>query len=263
MILGKSISPFAVKLSGEYISPLIATWYNSLSVKPSSALLNALNTLVDGLNSDGNWSEFDLFHVIGGLETDEQRLKPLKSTSGLDFTNVNAATLNANGVAGNGTTSYLDLNWNPSTHGVKFTQNSGLLSIYSRTDSNGLFGSIGNYSGSSGSFLLPRISGVFQTRVNGGLLNATVDNSLGSYTAIRSNSTTLTNYQNGLSISISAAQPSNAILNSNFHLCRLNGLGYFSARNEALIAVGSSLISASQLHSRVNTFFTTRGINVV
>ena len=63
---GIGISPYFKKAAAAAVtpSPLIASWYAALSVKPSSALLTSLNTLVNGMNTDGDWTELDFFPYL-------------------------------------------------------------------------------------------------------------------------------------------------------------------------------------------------------
>lgn len=97
-----------------YVSPLLQTWYNALSVKPSDELTTKLSVLMDGLDSDGVLDNTYLLAPVGfGLETDEQRLKPLVTTSGDDIVAVNSPTIASTGITGNGSTSYVNLKWNP------------------------------------------------------------------------------------------------------------------------------------------------------
>jgi len=112
----------------------VQTWYDALAVKPSYAVINRINTFFYCAGTiDGNIDTLDLLHVVSRLETDEQRLRPIITTGGSTFTAVNSPTLNSSGFIGNGSTSYVNTNWNPSTHGVNYTQNMGYLAVYNAT----------------------------------------------------------------------------------------------------------------------------------
>lgn len=111
-------------------SALLLTWWTSLAVKPSNALMTSLNALVDGLNADGNWAKLDFFELIAGMETNEQRLRPLITTSGDDVLIVGAPIINANGVRNNAAAGYLNLKWNPTDNGIQYTNNSAFISTY-------------------------------------------------------------------------------------------------------------------------------------
>jgi len=135
---GIGISPYFKKAAAAAVtpSPLIASWYAALSVKPSSALLTSLNTLVNGMNTDGDWTELDFFSLSAGMETEEQALRPLKTTGSATMTNFDngggGLVWTVNGWAANGTDvikTGLDLSLNS----VKFTLNSAFMSFFGNT----------------------------------------------------------------------------------------------------------------------------------
>jgi len=109
---------------------VLQDWYDSLAVKPSEGLWTDLKIMADGMSEDGDWDEMDLFGMPLGMETEEQSLKPFKTTSGLDFTKIGTITINQNGVTSNGTTGFLNLNYIPSVDKVKFAPNSSFLASY-------------------------------------------------------------------------------------------------------------------------------------
>ena len=138
---GIGISPYFKKAAAAAVtpSPLIASWYTALSVKPSAALLTALNTLVDGMNTDGDWTELDFFALAGGMETQEQALRPLKTTGSATMTNFDngggGLTWTVNGFQGNNTDVILT-GFNPSSNGVKYVLNSAYLGFFGNTTLN-------------------------------------------------------------------------------------------------------------------------------
>lgn len=136
--IGIGISRFLSYYGGSSTPPvtpnaLIQAWYDSLAVKPSEALLTDLNTLSAGMDADGDWSEMDFFALIAGMETDEQRLRPLITTSGDDIVNVDLGSggivLDVNGAKGNAI-DLLNSKWNPTDDGIKYTLNSAVGAIY-------------------------------------------------------------------------------------------------------------------------------------
>src|SRR3990167_634479 len=115
------------------LDPVVKDWVNSVGT-PSN--INAVNRCVKSLREAGILKELDLFHLIGGLDSDLQRLRPLVTTSSIKtFTAVASPTLAYNGVTGNGSTSYINTNWDTSTHGVKLTLNNAHIAAYLRTES--------------------------------------------------------------------------------------------------------------------------------
>lgn len=135
-----------VFVSTPYVNVNLVAWYNALAVKPTQGLLDDLNDMMDSI-PQASFDEADLFHPIAGLETEEQRLKPIKSTSGLDFVKVGTGTLDASGWQGNGTDGYLNLRWQPSTNGVKYLLNNAMYAFHIATNNVNLGCPLGAYDG--------------------------------------------------------------------------------------------------------------------
>ncbi len=256
-------------LGGLYISPFLQTWYKSLTIKPSNSLLNSLNILYDGMNNDGDLQEIDLIHPIAGLETTEQRLKPIKSTSGLDFTNVNSATLDTGGVTGNGTTSYLNLNWTPSTHGVKYTLDSACMGCYSRTSSTSANNDMGSVNIGTAFFLQiysKFTDNKFYYRINNGvdLPGQTVTDSLALHAIARNDSATVESWYRGTSLGTEAVA-STGLPTVSAYLCGSNVDGAFtqpSVRQLSFPFFGSKLVNQMRMYTRVQAFMTAREASV-
>ncbi len=119
-----------------YVSPYLRRWYDSLGTKPSGALLGALNILVNGLDHDGVYGKIDLLSVVAGMETDEQRLRPLITTSGNDISLVGSSIKLDNSGASllvkdqNLDNSHFELHWIPSLHGVNYKINDAFIGLY-------------------------------------------------------------------------------------------------------------------------------------
>ena len=105
----------------------ISSWYNALSVKPSETLLTDLNTLTAGMDADGDWTELDFFALSAGMETEEQALRPLKTTGSATMTNFDNGSgglvWSVNGWAANGVDLILS-GYNPFSNAVKYALNS-------------------------------------------------------------------------------------------------------------------------------------------
>lgn len=276
--LGLGISPFFYKPTGGSTPPtsLLQSWYDSLSVKPSAGLWSDLNTLADTLNAAGKWAEFDFFAMIAAMETDEQRLRPLITTSGSDITAVNSPTLDANGVTGNGTSSYLNFNWNPTAHSVKFTLNNSCYGVYNSTA-----GTTGNrrYMGvADTNGVTISNSEIVRTTT---LVNGRI-NSNGAVATITANLTTFglksirridSNNVRGRSNASDGTNVIQAVVsrlaNSNFVGCCTNnpaplgsGPTSFSNATMRLFFMGSNVLASDDvLYNALTTFFTARGLS--
>jgi len=119
---------------------VLQDWYDSLAVKPSEGLWTDLKIMADGMSEDGDWDEMDLFGVIAGLETDEQRLKPFKTTSGDNCVVEGAPGLSVNGIDNPLLTNVngLNLKWNPTDNGVKYALNNAYIGGFGITKTSSL-----------------------------------------------------------------------------------------------------------------------------
>ncbi len=252
----------------------LLTWYNALSVKPSSALMYKLDTLVWGLYYDGVWNELDLFHVMGGLETDEQRLRPIKNTNttATTFTSVNSVTLSTSGVTGNGVDSYLNTNWNPSINGVKFTQLNSSIGLYCRSSSadtgtdfgasNGIAPTqlaIKRVAGPNYIFTIGNTTTVINSNINGADGFYSVSLSGGSYTILRNASAS------GLTAN-TGAYTAVGLETLNFYLCGRNTgsatVANPTVHNYAMLYCGSGNINQTTLYTRIQTYMTSVNLQV-
>jgi hypothetical protein len=93
-----------------------------------------MNDLIVALKTAGVWAKLDAFYVLAAADAQSSLLNWVSASYNL--TTVNAPTFVADqGYTGNGTTSYLDTGFNPTTApSPKFTQNSAHLGLWSRTN---------------------------------------------------------------------------------------------------------------------------------
>ena len=106
---------------------------------PSASQQTLQNQLVVDLKTAGIWNKLDTFAVFA---TDGDSDFALIDWIGLtDYTAVNSPTFTTNqGFQGNGTSSYIDTNYNPSTSGVNFALNNACMGgVKNITTSNGGF----------------------------------------------------------------------------------------------------------------------------
>lgn len=280
---GVGKSPMLKQASSASVS-VLQNWYNSLSVKPSAGLWSDLQTMADGMNSDGDWPEFDFFPMVACMETNEQRLRPLKATSGDDMVNDpllsgQPLTLNSNGANGNAA-GVLNTKWNPTDNGVKYTQNSAFLAAYGNTTTSTatthpIIGSWSNpdiqcfISRSLTSTLIGTQGRVLNS--SSGTTNATKSKSGSSIpyfiveqrTASNANvgSINLVNGANNTTVSTGKS-------NFDLFICGINDdTGLFGPTGTTLdivrcVICGSGLIDKTRVWARLNTFFTARGLAI-
>lgn len=260
---------------------LISNWYNGLAVKPSASLLAALNTLSAGMNSDGDWTEIDFIAIMAGMETDEQRLNPIVTTSNENMTVFGIPTLDADGVINPvvGDENYLNTKWNPTDNGVKYTLNSAYLGVYGDTQTSVLpqaacFGSNNNID--SASMVDIESTSTAMRHASSNFLNSSAStfvafNKTGLANSIkrfyvstsRTSNTTISRFVNGNATTI--ALPTTSLSNLDFFILGDNESGTAYSNTAAKIRcviAGSGLISSSRVAARLNTFWTAVGLPI-
>jgi hypothetical protein len=124
--------------AGSYI--LDADYYAVLSrgtalgyTLPNATLQVKQNTLVISLKSAGIWTKLDVLWVYASNNSNMGTLN-FKNPSAHQATLVNSPLFTASqGFKGNASTSYINCNFNPATHGVQYTLNNASRFIYLET----------------------------------------------------------------------------------------------------------------------------------
>ncbi len=251
-------------------SGLLLSWWTSLAIKPSDALMTALNTMADGMNTDGDWTTLDLFGLVAGMETQEQQLRPLLTTSGDDFVINGVPILNANGVKNNSGTGYLELKWNPTDDGSQFTVNSCFISTYVGSVPNPGYGTA-YYLGSADtalfgdSYITNNSAGALIGILNddGGMAGPQITNATDVfYGAVVLAGGNRTLYKNATTNVSAFAAP--ALVANDFYGCNMNvdGSPVGSTEDSYLrhFMAGAGTANQTQIQARLNTFYTARGL---
>jgi len=142
-----------------------------LATELETAQITKLNTLVSALKTGLSityLSDYFDFLDIFGNQTSESSLFNIVKNQHHPILGAASPTFTAyEGWQGNGSTQYIDLNFNPATEGVNYTLNNGAIGIYSRTDSNGAEADIGcRDAGNIDVLLIARTSGNAYGRIN-------------------------------------------------------------------------------------------------
>ena len=247
-----------------------ATAYFNQVTSNGGSLTNAektyINTFIGALGSD--FAEFDRLWIHGLSDSVAARTSLANPTSTM-ITAVNSPTFTASqGYTGNGTTNYLNTNYNPTTNGVKYTLNSASLYVYSRTNVNGSRFDIGHANLTSYSILDIRDSGYFFRSINQiGLVFQSavlVANSLGLFAGVRVANQDVRSYKNGVSL-LSNSTDSSTLINNNMYVLAFNNNGAaanFSTRQLSLSAIGSGVVNQSTFYTAVQALGTSIGWQV-
>jgi hypothetical protein len=217
---------------------------------PSAGQQILQEQLLNDLISFGIWDKLDTFAVFATDGDSDFALIDWKRLS--QYAAVNSPTFTTNGgFTGNGTSAYIDTNFNPATSGVNYTLNNAgrfyWVDNRSGTVWEGVSGSPVNFS---------RNSNATTHRINQGSTNLSlaVDFAIDEFHAI--NRTSL----NDVELFTNNTQFSRTSLSvaiANFNQFVLSGSGQFNASRFRFYAMGASLVSENtDFYNAMNTYFT-------
>ena len=186
---------------GVIVDSDLAIYMTGLSTALSTGQKTLLNsfyiTIKSGLGLTNLSDAFDIIYILGG-ETKESSYRNLVKRAH-DITVTFEPTWTAfEGSRGNGSTQFLNSNYNPSTHGINYTQNNASLGIYSRTDKSANMRDIGLYDGVAiSSLMFKAADDNFYCALNDGagyIWGAIYTNTLGLFMLTRNNNTAVDQY---------------------------------------------------------------------
>lgn len=230
--------------------------YDSMTVKPGSAIAGYQNDFVVAAKANGYWSKLDILYVFAQSSNDNgEALFNWKDPTSFKATN-NGATFTAlEGFTGNGSSYYLSTNYDPLNDAVNFTVNGASIGSYTRLDLNEAGTSIGTGYAGRYADLRPRSSGTMWARINsgsGGFVSQAVANSLGMAVAVRTSSSNITLYKNGTSLGDNSST-STEIAAGDLYVLLNNSQSNYSTNQVAMVFAGAAL--TAQEVSDLNTDF--------
>lgn len=237
----------------------------------SPARRQIVNTLIVGLQQDGIWTLLDRLWTLAA-ENSTSALIDLKGLATATATNSPTFTANQ-GYAGNGTTSYIESNWAPTT-GPNYVQNSAHLSAYVRTNrttglanatQTGVFGT--SNVGNSQIGVNPPSSTVLRINQNGAWGPGAQPSTTQGYhilTRTGSGGTAGDFFINGASQGITTSSASNGVTSRTLTIGVGQNFGGYVTDQIAVITAGAGLNStqATNLSTRINAYMTALGTNV-
>lgn len=259
--------------SGVALDPDYAIYEAAMTTPPSGAWQTAVNQLFvavkAALGVTSLSDAWDIAYFLAAETSQASRLNMVKRSH--DCTAAAAPTFTASrGVTGNGTTQFLDTNYNPATQGVRYVLNSASIGVYSRTSSSSSaireFGAIGGPS--MVSMGCRNTTGNMATGVNrNGEMVAAVTNSLGLFASSRVSADDTHAYRNGSLAGSELGAGATSVPSRNMYICAWNNAGTagaFSARQIAFIFAGRSMTSGEHaaVYTAVQAAMTAIGANV-
>ena len=226
-----------------------------------------LQDLVSGLQADGIWTKLDRLWIFA-QSTEVLALVDLVVSA--SATAVNSPTFTANrGYTGvdNSNTIYIDSNFNYSTSGVTYTQDSAHISCWVATYTTGTgFGHMGDGGGGTETNFVFNSADNLAARVNdnpSSLPQGVPATKTGYWLLSRTGAAATTLYQNGASFSTPNAT-SGALKNLNLYILAANfsGVPAGSPQQLAMVSIGGSLsaANATAFYNRLRTYMTAVGV---
>jgi len=228
------------------------TVYNSMTTKPSESVTLAQNTLVESLVNAGVWDKLDVFYNFANeINTAGEAQINWKTPGTRNATLVNSPIFTSlAGFSTNGSSSYINTNYTPSTHRVNYSLNSASMFVYPTTVTEPLTQSmydIGVLGGPSSGYISANFYSDNMARVE---LNTNVDWTVSSsqYTGFfvlnrtASNSTTL--YRNKTSLGSTSAASADYPATTLYVGCLhhyFSGATSFARKRYAFAGAGASL----------------------
>jgi hypothetical protein len=236
----------------------------------------AYRALINGMVSDGTFTLMDFLYIFATNTTTTANLN-LCSTAFFITTTAAPSFVSDVGYTGNGTTQFLNTNFNPATSGVQVSSNSNSLGVYI-TNSRAA-------SGSQTDMGCQNAAGTIFTYINALSDSTGINAELNSFTfpasfataatpagfsALTRNATTLSAYKNNSSTALSPSPESDTALglpSNPYYLLAFNANGTVSSPAPDTMTsafAGAGLTGAQFLlvSNRINSFMTALGINV-
>jgi hypothetical protein len=218
-----------------------------MTVRPQGNRAFLISDTIRRLKAADIWAKIDVRWTLAAHDAQAARLN-WKAPASFALTEVNSPTFTANrGYAGNGSTSYLNTGWNPSTNGVRTQQNNSHVMNWTRDAyTSALLSDIGCYTSIgllNGSRTGGTIKATFQSHANPvQVTSATAGMTVGVGRATNAQEL----YENGTSVA-TGSQSTSALPNATAFICALSFSGspvQHTTRQQAAGGFGASLSTA-------------------
>lgn len=259
------LSKAVILTPAPYCSELQA-YLQYVTTAPSKWYLNNLNTLIINLKNAGIWQQLDRFWIFA-TETQQAANVSIINPSSTQVQPVNNPTFTPLvGYQGNGTSSFVNTNYNPFTQGVNYTLNNCSLGYYNLTN-NGSSNvkQMGSYDGTNFVDIFFENGNDAVVALNSGTLvsNATFSQFAGLFAGQRANNTVSIYFNGGFSGSNTNAAVAIPNLNLFIDARNNNGTaGELDTKKIAMAFAGSGNISQAALYTYFQQFATNIGFNV-
>lgn len=240
--------------------------FAAFTTPPTVARKELINKTVLALKAASIWTSIDVLYILAAADSQAASIN-WKNPGTNSLTTTATVTFTADdNAAGDGVSGFLDCNYNASTFGGAFTQDSAFAAGWSRTSGQANTSAVGWFDGTDGVTISPRttndnagyrINQASQSNTS----NGTVTDGVGFFAANRSASNAIQMYKNGSSIG-SQSTVSTALNNHNFNAVGSAAAASFNTRAWAAVAFGGSLSAGNHLnlYNALNLYMAPLGI---
>ena len=270
MIIGKAISPFALRKKGNGYDADAQLFITATGISGTNA--TATNKLVIDLKAANIWIKMKCIYPFVGNTASSQKYNlknPVDSNAAYRLVFSGGGTFSANGYQPGGVNGYANTNLNSR---VDLTNTNNHIAYYSRTATVGSVCEMGTYDGATNSFFQVRAAGNYISgNVSNPISYTTTGSALGFWLGTKRSNTDREVYRNGVSEATNTTSDSLALPNILIYLGARNSVNYippgaqlFSSKECAFASIGDGLTDAEALalYNAVQTFNTTLGRQV-
>lgn len=248
-----------------YYNSNCQTWLNNLPSTPPTWYSSIVNQLFQDLEDAGIFNLLDRLFIFSA-PSEGIALISLVNPTATPAGNVNSTTFTPyQGYTGNGTTMYLNSQFNPTLNGVNYTQNSASAGVYVRKEraTANQECEIGHSDGSTNLIVQLNFTGnIYRCFINSNSQNTSVPytTTKGLFSVDRTASNLSNNWRNGVNV-MASPTVSNAVLNVNVSILA-RGAVNLSTNQVSMAYFGSGGISQNVFYNIIQTFMTRVGCQV-
>ena len=242
------------------------TLFNAMTIAPNTSEKRIINKLILNLKVSGDWDKIDVLWICAAFNQQAARLN-WKNPITFTLTEVNSPKWTVlQGYTGNGTTDYINTNFNLATNGVNYILNSGSGGYYGRLSFEAADTTeFGVKTGLDGIAIVARYTAdTFIGRVNSGTNNSGANTSTqGLFSVVRTASNNQETYRNAVLL-VKTATLSTLVVSQPLYFIGFNnnGVTLFSNKQISMVYVGSGSINQLSLYNTIQAYMTAVGANV-
>lgn len=268
---GDAETSVAIIVNGAPLQDETTTLIEAMDTEPSQARQDLYNELIADLKSAGVWTKLDALYIMAAHDSQAASLN-IKNPGTYDLTaGGGSPTFTEDAYYSfNGSTDWLDTNFNPATAGGNYEQDSATIGIWSATSGTRQFSfgfQVNNTTG--GAYMSPHTSGDrWQFQMNSGTNIHNIGNSgnpwtnsTGLFALNRSGSAAVQAYWNGAAQTIQssgATQVSSALNSNSFRIGMTRAASQYGAIDAPAAFIGGSLTSGEHdaLYDAIDSYLT-------